>query len=336
LSEQKGVISLAHLAVGGIGDLPEHPYLTRIVLGVAAISYIAQTAAAALEGFTPDVQDQLAEINQAFAEETKQADELEKQGINRLRLNHGTVRAVAQGVGEMFGFNLSQTPALRGIINVPEVRLTTEPLDAREWFSKRIDGGMCNSKRIANTLPIFYLDDSDHRPPFLAGWEDVFHRCTITCPVAREHYSNFPAELEKDESVLSVARYNSPQRLLQYAFRTFLHATYPHGSNALVEANSGDHRLWLIDHEKILLAPSNSSDMDMLHRMIKYYKPALAACELVSRISDDDIERSLSSIPERFWKHKAVFINSPDAVAYFVQRLRRWRELFSISANEKA
>ena len=304
---------------------PEHPYLTRLVLGVAAISHITQIAAA--KGFTPDVQ-QLAEINQAFAEETKQADELEKQGINRLRLNHGTVRAVPQGIGEMFGFNLSQTLALRGIINVPEVRLTTEPLDAQEWFSKDIDGGFCNSKRIAKTLPIFYLDDSDRRPSFIAEWEEVFHRCTITCPVAREHYSDFPAELEKDERVLSIARYTSPQRLAQYAFRAFLYATYPHGSNALIQIYSDTPQLWLIDHEKLLLVPSDNSDIDMLHRMIKYYKPALAACRLISRISDNDVEKSLSGIPARFWQEGGKFDNPKDAAKYFKRRLCAWKNVF--------
>jgi hypothetical protein len=96
----------------------------------------------------------------------------------------------------------------------------------------------------------------------------------------------------------------------------------------LIQLYGDTPQLWLIDHEKLLLAPRDNNDMDMLHRMIKYYKPALAACRLVSRISDNDIEKSLSGIPALFWQTGDAFDNQKDAAEYFNHRLRAWKNVF--------
>jgi hypothetical protein len=305
----------------------EHPEIIRHVLGVAAAAHLKKTE--------EDTPEKITSINLALAGEVAQHEALKRRGISGMTPNGiFSFRSVPQGVGELFAYRLTQTPAMQAAgLRVPEVRLTDEPLGAG-WFSKPVDGGWCNSRRIARTIPIFYLNDE--RPAFMGEWEHILHH--KECPVARSEYGDFPAELEDNERVRSVVHYSSPQRLLQYAFRALLYATYPHNSNALVEVSGDEFRLWLIDHDKILMAPERGDDIAGLYSVVQHFGPALDACKQVSQISELDLVDALSDIPAQFWAGTGKvlfgeFQSSRQALPYFVHRLRLWQELFGFPAQ---
>jgi hypothetical protein len=295
----------------------EHPDLSRRVFGLSAAEHIEQSAGTESDK-SSEVQEKLTAIGRALAGVGNTAF----QPIDEWYIK----RTVPQGVGEWFGYKLST--AIKGLVNVPEVRLTTsQPLNAHDWFSKRVNGGWCNSKRVRRSLPIYYVN-KESRAPFFDRQEEVLHFTTKTCPVARDYYADFPAELELDKGVQEIVKYNSPQRLLQYAFRAFLYATYPHSSNALVEATGDNRRLWLIDHEKLVLS-EGAEDIDALHEIIQHYGPGLNACRQISQITEADIMKSLAGISYQFWQQDCAFNNEEDAGEYYKQRLRAWKKFFA-------
>jgi hypothetical protein len=291
------------------------------VLGVAAFNYLVRELAD--KGMNADGKQKFADTQQ----------EILANASSEFWIPSFAKRAVSQGVGEMFGYALSKASVLKAAgLRVPAVMLTGDaPLDSKEWFSKPIEGGWCNSKHLPRALPIYYLKELG-TPSVITNYGEVLHPFTKACPIDRSYYADFPAEREQDKQVLAIAEYDSPQRLLHYAYRAFLYATYPHGSNALAQLDGKTPRLWLLDHEKILLAHADSGDIARLHRMIKHYPPALDACGLMSQISEAEIKYALSGIPSRFWQTDGgIFQNEQDAAEYFKRRLSAWKMVFRIN-----
>jgi hypothetical protein len=346
--------------------------ITRHVLGLAALAGVLNDAAASLAGITDETHEKVAEINAAFKREQASWEEQERTtGFPNLLCSHPLdVLAVPQGVGEVFAYQLAQTPAMRAAgLNVPEVRLSDEPLSSGEWFSKAISGGWSNSRCVERALPIYFLGDTI-APPSVIQWDEALRQMPTTCPVARDYYSDFPAEFAGDERVLSAAKCNSAARLVHLLFSAFLHRSYPHSSNALVQvpedfsavlqqqpkADSRTPRLpdsrssignpvtqsptmdgpqlWLIDNEMILHASNPiGDDIEATWEMVKHYPAALAVCRQIGRITGEEIKRALTGIPEQFWQPRAAFNTPSDAADYFKRRLHRWCMTFDNSAS---
>jgi hypothetical protein len=345
--------------------------ITRLVLGLVALAGVLNDAAASPAGITAETHAKVADINGHFKREHASWEERERTtGFPNWHYLHPLdVLAVPQGVGEVFAYQLAQTPAMRAAgLNVPEVKLSDEPLDKGErvWWSKAIDGGWCNLRCVERTLPLYYLGNTI-APPSVIQWDEELHRMTVTSPTAREYFSDFPAEFAGDERVLALAKCNSTARLVQLLFSAFLHRAYPHSSNALVQVpedfsavlqqqpqtdsrtpglpdsrrqignpvsqspTANAPQLWLIDNERIFYANDPiGDDIEATWEMVKHYPAALAVCRKIGGITGEEIERALAGIPEQFWEPRAAFNSPPDAATYFVQRLQRWREAFGI------
>ena len=292
------------------------------------------------------------------------------------------VRALGPGVGEIFAHRLAKHI---GGVNVPEVRLTEDPLPERNlWFSKPIFGGVANSRRVSGSLPIYFLDQQFTLPPRLtsaqmkidlmkivtaaAGIEKAFRDLELTgygvpspgeyrsisldqpsevhsfheslmlplrrrlqiarlmnkrCPLSRSYYSDFREDWERNPRVMDAATWNGSRRLLVHAFRSFLHTTFGHASNTLVDS---DGRLFSLDFEKTVYT-KGSADIEQLGEIGAVSEKVAAACRQISKLTAENITVALTGIPERFWQ--GGFLDNPSAATdYFSTRLNAWKAAF--------
>jgi hypothetical protein len=293
----------------------EHPAIARMVLG----DYARKTA----DEFNAD--SYRARIRNTMGR------------INKLGLSPGTPLAIPAGVAELFSYRLAESIGVK----VPRVLLRWEDATAEECathYVKRVPGGYVLSERVPRSIPLYFLRDKAETLPGPMS-EKVFRLTFVElfdkrCPLSREAYSDFPED--PPAPAREAARWDSEQRLMHYIYRAFLHCTYPHTSNALVDI---DGNLWLIDFEKTYMVPEGEDDIELLHRMVKDSSEVVGLCQRVSGIRPLEIERAFADIPSRFWRDatsvrlsaRAIYgaYNTPEAATqYFADRLSRWQEVF--------
>ncbi len=300
------------------GSPVEHPIYTATLFAVVAIS----------DGFEPTEQwcAALASIEPSIED-------------------YWSPRALPSGIAEVFAQRLAHTTGVR----VPKVTLSdTEPVTFGSYV-KRVAGGWITSERVPQSLPVYFLrEQCETLPPeqFLNGIEmdgdDDDARDTMRlqylslidkrCPHDRAAYHDFP-EIATDHALVA-ARWDSPARLRGHAFRAFLHATYAHSSNYLVDvAGQG----WVIDFEKILYR-DDCEDIRALRETVNSSPRALKECRRINQLSERDIVRGLAGFQKRYWQKPAsgeggaVLSNEKAATDYFIKRLKVWRECFSTKA----
>ena len=234
--------------------IPEHPFISHIELAVAASPLNALTF------YLPGAIKIAAES-----------------------LRGGLPLAVSGGVGETLGYRLSQSIGL----NVPKVTLRERKPCKATQYVKKITGGWVLSEPVPNAIPLYYLLDSvgENNTAHDLLRDKFENQILKACPVSRKDYIGFP--MNPDTDLLLKAKWDSPQRLLCFAFRAFLFCTYPHVSNLLLNTK-GD--LWMIDHATILWR--DNEDILQLHRAVKNRNPVvMEACRQISRITEDDIRQ---------------------------------------------
>lgn len=292
----------------------EHPALIRAAFGM----YVANNADLSIAA-------KLAQLRNV-------TDRFQQQA-----LQPSTPLAIPGAVAELFGYRLSQFTD----VNVPQVLLTMEQPDEETcgcYYVKKQPGGFVLSERVPESMPLYFLRGKAETLPGAIN-EAVFRRTFLElfdkrCPLSREAYADFPDELPAQAK--EAARWNGRERLLQYAFCGFLHRTYPHSSNALVDVHG---KLWLIDFEKTYMPEDD--DIARLHDLVKESAEVMQICGHISRITPQEIEESFTDIPQSFWKMEGSVRlkygahDTPEAAAaYFVERLERWQSYFQ--AEEKA
>lgn len=287
----------------------EHPQIARSVLG----RYAGQTA------------------KRRSGDNTRARLRNGLDGINRLGLSPGTPLAIPAGVAEIFGYRLGLSLGVK----VPRVELKSgQPTDedCLKYFIKQVPGGHMLSERVPRSIPVYFLGKQCATLPGAIS-EFVFRKIFVElfdkrCPLNRNAYSDFP-EVAPAEALAS-ARWDSKQRLMQYVFRAFLHCTYPHTSNAIVDV---DGTLWLIDFEKTYI--SNEDDITLLYQLVEVSDEVMELCQRVSLITPSVIEQAFANIPDRFWagptgqrKKYGVYVTPESAAEYFTERLTKWQEVF--------
>ena len=248
--------------------------------------------------------------------------------------------ALPGGVGELFAFRLAEAAGVR----VAPVTLSETKPDNFNDFVKKVHGGWCVSERVQKSIPMFFIKEQAELYPtwfdfqktatteklciadfgFLLGNLDI--RCIINkeSPVSRAAYTDFPDLAPK--AAIEAAKWDSDERLLTYAFRSFLYATFPHTSNCLV---STDGKLTLIDHEKVLYSLDDISLLKASVSPIRKTHRVAKALRQMCDITETDIRAALSDIPSRFWKFSGVFFSDEQKAAnYFIKRLDKWRRCF--------
>ncbi len=252
-------------------------------------------------------------------------------------LLEGIPRAISGGVGEVFGTRLGN---MIGIPCAPVTLSRARP--GEEAFIthhvKEIPGGWSMSERIKKAIPLYFLSGQVDTWPKAGGLERVYRTAfervyNKRCPIGRDSYADFPDQAPR--AALEAARWDSPQRLLQYAFRLFLYCSFPHASNALVDVEG---KLYLIDFDKMCLAGydvASLEDIELLHEMLADCEPALEACRHVASITQAQIVEALSGIEENFWQPRKLarrtaprFSDERAATEYFLKRLTRWKKHF--------
>ena len=232
--------------------------------------------------------------------------------------------AAASGVGELFAYRLSHKCG----VHVPEITLTaSEPTDFQNFYVRKIPRGWALSKRIPRALPLYYLTDQcEVLPPFhrmeLALVKKFERLLDKRCPIGRDAYPDFPTEAPT--AALRAAQWNSEQRSLVHCFRALLYCSYGHVSNCLVDVEG---KLWSIDHEKLIYTP-NTDDIHMLDELIGNHPLRNLCAQLAAGLTTEDIEQSLSDIPNRFWD-TGKFQQPRTAIEYFSRRLEVWQRTFT-------
>lgn len=211
----------------------------------------------------------------------------------------GTPLAIPAGVAELFACRLS---SIAGIRVAPVTLTPDEPTDFSKFHAKRVPGGWMLSARIEKSIPLFFLKGASQiLPPEDEGMGDAIFRGVFEslfdkrCPLSRESYLDFP--VIPPEVSLKAARWDSEQRMMQHAFRSFLWCSHAHSSNALVDTKG---RLYLIDHEKTYYA-RGTKDIAELHEVVNCSDSALRICRKIGEaITPDAIRCAFEDIDRRF------------------------------------
>jgi len=264
-----------------------------------------------------------------------------KLDASELLLRHGLAMAMPSAVSELFAAKLG---GLAGI-NTAKVSISeTEPSCAIGYIKKRGDL-FIESEPIPRAIPVWFLPQSVRTPlttnPLDSSFPDMLNaiderlrvwlhsQLDKPSPMSRSQYSDFPAVAESDPIVLRAAMWNSPARLVIHAFRAMLYCSYAHSSNVLVNERGAAYS---IDHEKLVFI-DGTDDIAELFDAVRHSSKVLAACRQISQLTRGDIERSLSGIDWRIWKHEPAVFNSPGpAIDYFSTRLAAWKRYFPVEA----
>jgi hypothetical protein len=286
----------------------EHPVITTLVLGHAAFDSI-------------DTLSQAAESRHVFRSESdKFARGIYGPWVKRW--------ALPNGVADLFAHRLAHKCGLR----VPEVSLSAdEPRDFQNYYVRKVVGGWALSRRVPDSLPIYYLKGQTETVAPAIKVEQMFMRkfqwqLDKRCPVGRAVYADFPEKAP--EAALEAARWNSTARLRGHAFRAFLGATYGHTSNCLVDTSG---KLWLIDHEKIAYR-KGGEDIEALFKIVCESELVMDQCRAISVLTREDISTALADIPARFWGKT----QADESIEYFCERLDSWQKVFALERTEVA
>ncbi|HXG66364.1 MAG TPA: hypothetical protein VNO70_14795, partial [Blastocatellia bacterium] len=240
---------------------------------IMALAWAAQRES----GWTPE---QHSRVDEYIKTQTALAQEQVRLPLAK----QGRPGAMATGVNELFAYRLSKAAGVR-VAPVTLRNWDDEP-KASDGFIRKVPGGWCVSERIPQAIPIYYLRHLCkaigmwHSPSLDTvlhdHWRESFAK---PCPVSRAEYADFPDT--PPDAVLAAATWNSPERVLTHAYRAFLHCSFGHTSNCLVDVEG---RLWLIDHEKIIHAP-DTSDIETLYAFVRNAPGVMRACRQISNIT---------------------------------------------------
>jgi hypothetical protein len=260
-------------------------------------------------------------------------------------------RVLPSGVSELFCYRLSKH--IKGL-RVPEIQLhESEPKRPTflkdELIVKLVSGGFASSRIVPRSLPIYFLAVKNDSliPPNIAELEMkarqwVYNDFGVppepralrdaaikkllnkTCPLTREFYDGFDKSKESDPQILDAARWDSPDRVLIFAWRAFLNCTYPHGSNVLVDTEG---KLYVIDHETCVYS-EKASEIEKVAIFVSQSERLLNACKQISCLTTWNIEEALKDIPSVFWREGGKFEGPQEAAHYFSSRLAKWKKHF--------
>jgi hypothetical protein len=293
----------------------EHPIITHLILGQAAMHDIVATPS------TPDWFADFSKMRVTYSQVLERSNQINRE-------MGGSPLAIPQGVAELFASRLARKCGVR----VPKLQLWSEARKKRHSntdehrFFKPVPGGWCVSARVRKSLPLYYLLHED-TPSSHFDYDPNFclkPLVTKSCPIAREEYSDFPAEKIQDEKILCAVKWDSDQRLIGHAFRAFLYCSYAHSSNVLVDT---DARLWHIDHAQLMYR-ADHSDLAELLLLVEGSERVMQICREISQLTDEDIKQAISDIPERFWLNDVAIKHPAIAYYYFATRLESWRTIF--------
>ncbi|MEN3333514.1 MAG: hypothetical protein V7641_2879 [Blastocatellia bacterium] len=203
-----------------------------------------------------------------------------------------------------------------------------------DFYIKPLSGGWALVRRVPGALPVYFLRQRvQTAPSWLADFDDeerIDYLLNKRSPVDRLAFADFPAESESDPEVLASARWDSPGRLLSYAYRSWLFCTFPHASNSLVKT---DGTLWVVDYEKTLWR-KDCGDIEELAKLVAPSARITAICRRMSAINSQHIEQAIGEIPQKLWETgESVLTSKGAALDYWCERADEWRLYFGVEQS---